>query len=563
MSVRKLSILLVLFLSMFSGSSFGQSDADQPLDSGIAPDWFLLDPETEKFQGTSTEKTYETLLKGKPSTKVRVAVIDSGIDVDHEDLKDIIWTNEDEIPDNGIDDDKNGYVDDVHGWNFIGGKDSSVTRDPYELTREYVRLKPRFESADEKKIKKKDKEDYARWQKVKVDFEKKVADNKEQYELFNQQYDLYQQALGTLTLCDSILRTSLQIDSIYKSSLTQINPANDTVRFAKETLVNVLQNVEGDILVYDFLDELEAYLVQLKEGVDHFQAAVEYGYNPEYNSRIIVGDNPDDPNERNYGNNDVNGGDAKHGTHVAGIIGANRKNDIGVKGVADNVEIIAIRVVPPNGDERDKDIANGIMYAVDNGAKIINMSFGKDYSPHKEIVDKAVKYAEDKGVILMHGSGNDGENLDTTAQFPTRVYKNKKVARTWMEIGASTWEKDSSLVASFSNYGKKTVDLFAPGVEIYSTVPNNAYEGLQGTSMACPIVSGVAALVWSYFPDLTAEQVKDIINQSTRKYEGLKVIQPGTGENVPFSQLSITGGMVNAYEAVRLAMNYSQSGQKQ
>jgi subtilisin family serine protease len=563
MSVKRVSILLVLFLSIFSAPSFGQSDVDQPLDSGVAPDWFLLDPETEKFQGTSAEKTYETLLKGKPSRKVRVAVIDSGIDVDHEDLKDVIWTNEDEIPGNGVDDDKNGYVDDIHGWNFIGGKDSSVTRDTYELTREYVRLKPRFESADEKKIKKKDREDFARWQKVKVDFEKKVADNKEQYELFRQQYDLYQQALGTLTFCDSILRTSLQTDSIYKSSLAQINPANDTLRFAKETLLNVLQNVEGDILVYDFLDELEAYLVQLKEGVDHFQAAAEYGYNPEYNSRIIVGDNPDDPNEKNYGNNDVKGGDAKHGTHVAGIIGANRKNDIGVKGVADNVEIIAIRVVPPNGDERDKDIANGIMYAVDNGAKIINMSFGKDYSPHKEVVDKAVKYAEDKGVILMHGSGNDGENLDTTEQFPTRFYKNKKVARTWMEIGASTWEKDSSLVASFSNYGKKTVDLFAPGVEIYSTVPNNAYEGLQGTSMACPIVSGVAALVWSYFPDLTAEQVKDIINQSTRKYEGLKVIQPGTGENVPFSQLSITGGMVNAYEAVRLAMNYSQSGQKQ
>ena len=534
-----------------------------PVGRGVALDWFLRDPETEKFEGTSTEKTYETLLKGKPSKKVRVAVIDSGIDVDHEDLTDIIWTNDGEIPDNGIDDDKNGYVDDIHGWNFIGGKDSSVIRDTYELTREYVRLKPRFESADGKKIKKKDKEDFARWQKIKVDFEKEVATNKEQFELFNQQYDLYQQALGTLTYCDSILRSSLQVDSIYKSSLAQINPTNDTVRFAKETLANVLENVEGDILVYDFLDELEVYLVQLKDGVDHFQAAVEYGYNPEYNSRIIVGDNPDDPNEKNYGNNDVKGGDAKHGTHVAGIIGANRKNDIGVKGVADNVEIIAIRVVPPNGDERDKDIANGIMYAVDNGAKIINMSFGKDYSPHKEVVDKAVKYAEDKGVILMHGSGNDGENLDTKSQFPTRFYKNKKVARTWMEIGASTWERDSSLVASFSNYGKKTVDLFAPGVEIYSTVPNNEYEGLQGTSMACPIVSGVAALVWSYFPDLTAEQVKDILNQSTRKYNGLKVIQPGTGDNVPFSQLSITGGMVNAYEAVRLAMNYSQPEQKQ
>lgn len=563
MNVKKVPFLIVLLLNICLTSSFGQSDGSQLLDSGVAHDWFLRDPETEKFEGTSAEKTYETLLKGKPSRKVRVAVIDSGVDVDHEDLTDVIWTNDGEIPGNGIDDDKNGYVDDIHGWNFIGGKDSSVNRDTYELTREYVRLKPRFEAAGEKKIKKKDKPDYARWQKVKVDFEKEITTNKEQYELFSQQYDLYQQALGTLTLCDSILRTNLQVDSIYKSSLAQINPSNDTVRFAKETLTNVLENVEGDILVYDFLDELEAYLVQLKEGVDHFQAAVEYGYNPEYNSRIIVGDNPDDPNEKNYGNNDVKGGDAKHGTHVAGIIGANRKNGIGVKGIADNVEIIAIRVVPPNGDERDKDIANGIMYAVDNGAKIINMSFGKDYSPHKEVVDKAVKYAEDKGVILMHGSGNDGENLDTTSQFPTRFYKNKKVARTWMEIGASTWENDSSLVASFSNYGKKTVDLFAPGVEIYSTVPNNEYEGLQGTSMACPIVSGVAALVWSYFPDLTAEQVKDIINQSTRKYDGLKVIQPGTGDNVPFSQLSITGGMVNAYEAVKLAMNYSQPGPKQ
>ena len=562
MSVKKVSIFLAVFLSICFQSSLGQS-TDQLLDSGVAQDWFLRDPETENFEGTSTEKTYETLLKGKPSRKVRVAVIDSGIDVGHEDLTGIIWTNSGEIPNNGIDDDKNGYVDDIHGWNFIGGKDSSVNRDTYELTREYIRLKPRFESANEKKIKKKDKADYALWQNVKVAFEKEVATNKEQFELFSQQYDLYQQGLGTLAFCDSILRSNLQIDSISKSSLAQITPTNDTIKFAKETLINVLQNVEGDILVYDFLDELEAYLVQLKDGVDHFQAAVEYGYNPEYNSRIIVGDNPEDPNEKNYGNNDVKGGDAKHGTHVAGIIGANRTNEVGVKGIADNVEIIAIRVVPPNGDERDKDIANGIIYAVDNGAKIINMSFGKDYSPHKEVVDKAVKYAEEKGVILMHGSGNDGENLDSTSQFPTRYYKNKKVAHNWMEIGASTWENDSSFVASFSNYGKKTVDLFAPGVEIYSTVPNNEYEGLQGTSMACPIVTGVAALVWSYFPDLTAEQVKDIINQSTRKYDGLKVIQPGTGDTVPFSQLSITGGMVNAYEAVKLAMNYSQSGQKQ
>jgi subtilisin family serine protease len=346
---------------------------------------------------------------------------------------------------------------------------------------------------------------------------------------------------------------NLGVNSVSKSSLSSVNTTNDTVRFAKETLLKVLENVEGDIEVDAFLAELKLYLEELKEGVDHFQAAVEYGYNPDYNSRSIVGDNPNDPYEKNYGNNDVKGGDAKHGTHVAGIIGANRKNSIGIKGIAENVEIIAIRVVPPNGDERDKDIANGIIYAVDNGAQIINMSFGKDYSPDKEAVDKAVKYAEEKGVILMHAAGNEGENLDNTSQFPTRYYKNKKAARTWMEIGASSWGNDSSLVASFSNYGKKSVDLFAPGVEIYSTTPNNEYEDLQGTSMACPIASGVAALVWSYFPDLSAEQLKNILNQSSRKFDGLKVTQPGTNDEVPFNQLSITGGMVNAYEAVKLA----------
>lgn len=562
MSVKKVSVLLFLVLNICSLSGYGQSSEVQQLDSGVARDWFLRDPETEKLQGTSTEKTYETLLGGKPSKKVRVAVIDSGIDVDHEDLKDIIWTNAAEIPNNGIDDDKNGYIDDVHGWNFIGGKDSSVNHDTYEVTREYVRLKPLYDSVDEKKIKKKDKEEYALWKRVKVHFDKEVETNKQQFELFSQQYNLYFQALGTLIYCDSIVRSNVGVDSLSKSSLSQVNPANDTVRFAKETLLKVLENVEGDIMVYEFLEELEMYLEQLKEGVDHFHAAVEYGYNPDYNSRVIVGDDPNDPYEKNYGNNDVKGSDAKHGTHVAGIIGANRKNNIGIKGIADNVEIIAIRVVPPNGDERDKDIANGIIYAVDNGAQIINMSFGKDYSPQKEAVDKAVKYAEEKGVILMHGSGNDGENLDHTSQFPTRVYKNKKVARTWMEIGASSWGEDSSLVASFSNYGKKTVDLFAPGVEIYSTVPNNEYEELQGTSMACPIVTGVAALVWSYFPDLSAEQVKDILNQSTRKFDGLKVTQPGSGEAVSFSQLSITGGMINAYEAISLAQAYARQPQK-
>ena len=465
MRARKAWFLILILMSVCTMHTFGQKDESQQSDtSAVANDWFLRDPATDRVQGTSAERVYTTLLQGKPSKKVRVAVIDSGIDVDHEDLKDIIWKNEDEIPGNGIDDDKNGYVDDIHGWNFIGGKDASVNADTYEVTREYVRLKPLYDSIDEKKIKKKNRAEYELWKVVKADYEKELQSNKEQFDLFNQQYSLYANAYSTLNYCDSIVSGNLGVSSVSKSSLSSVNTTNDTVLFAKETLLKVLENVEGDVQVNEFLAELNLYLEELKEGVAHFQAAVEYGYNPDHNSRLIVGDNPNDPYQKSYGNNDVKGGDAKHGTHVAGIIGANRKNDIGIKGIADNVEIIAIRVVPPNGDERDKDIANGIIYAVDNGAQIINMSFGKDYSPQKEAVDKAIKYAEQKGVILMHAAGNEGENLDNTSQFPTRYYKNKKIARTWMEIGASSWGKDSSLVASFSNYGRKSVDLFAPGV---------------------------------------------------------------------------------------------------
>jgi cell wall-associated protease len=551
---KKAGLLIILMMGVCMIHTVAASIEFQQHDTtGLANDWFLRDPEADKLQGISIEKTYTTLLQGKPSKKVRVAVIDSGIDVDHEDLKGIIWTNEDEVANNGIDDDKNGYVDDIHGWNFIGGKGGSVNEDTYELTREYARLKPLYDSIDEKKIKKKNKAEYEQWKEVKANFEKEVASNKEQYELFSQQYNMYVNALSTLNYCDSIVSKNLGVNSVSKSSLSSVSTTNDTVLFAKETLLKVLENVEGDIQVDEFLEELRVYLGELKEGVDHFKSAVESGYNPNFNSRTIVGDNPSDPYEKTYGNNDLKGGDPKHGTHVAGLIGANRKNDIGIKGIADNVEIIAIRVVPPSGDERDKDIANGIIYAVDNGAQIINMSFGKDYSPYKEAIDKAVKYAEQKGVLLMHAAGNESENLDNTSQFPTRYYQNKKAAPNWMEIGASSWGKDSSLVASFSNYGKKSVDVFAPGVEIYSTTPNNEYENLQGTSFAAPIASGVAALVWSYFPDLTTKQLKNILNQSSRKFDALKVTEPGTGKEVPFSELSITGGMVNAYEAIKLA----------
>jgi cell wall-associated protease len=555
MMKRGAGIVLIALTTILSLPTYSFQAQEDTTKADVPKDWFLKDPETDHVQGISADKTYQTLLKDKPSKTVTVAVIDSGIDIDHEDLKDILWVNEDEIPANGIDDDKNGYVDDVNGWNFIGGKLGNVNEETLEVTREYVRLKPKYENFDEKNLNKKNKAEYEYWKKVKAKYDNDFKSNKDQFEQYNAQYQMYGNAFMTISYYDSLLEKATG-KPITKSNIAGIEVTGDTLTAAKKTLMQILESVEGDVAVNEFLSQLYEYVLQLKEGVDHFRIAVEYGYNTESNARALVGDDPNNLYEKGYGNNDVEGPDPKHGTHVAGIIGANRKNDLGIRGIADNVRIMSVRAVP-NGDERDKDIANAIIYATDNGAKIINMSFGKSFSPGKEAVDKAVKYAESKGVLLIHAAGNDHDNMDIESNFPTRVYKDGKQAKNWLEIGASSFGADQNFVADFSNYGKKTVDLFAPGVKIYSTTPNNTYEDLQGTSMACPATTGVAAILMSYFPDLSATQVKDILRESTRKFDNLKVTKPGTTEEVPFDELSSTGGLVNAEKAVKMAMTIS------
>jgi subtilisin family serine protease len=511
----------------------------QQLENGPIPkDWFLKDPATDRVQGISAEKAYQTLLKDQPSRTIIVAVVDSGIDIDHEDLKNVIWTNEDEIPDNGIDDDKNGYIDDVHGWNFIGGKDGNVNQDTDEFTRAYVKLKKQFEGVDEKKISKKEKPAYEEYLKAKQKFEKLVADNKEQYELYN---NLYQ----NVSLSVDTLKVLLMTDSLTQELVQSFQSSEPNLLFAKGFVLNIFRNIGPE-------NSLEEFVSELREASEHFQQIVEYGYNENFDPRPIVGDNYNDPYEKGYGNNDVKGPDAMHGTHVAGIIAADRKNDIGIKGIADNVKIMSVRTVP-NGDERDKDVANAILYAVDNGAHIINMSFGKSTSPRKEVVDKAVKYAEQKGVLMIHAAGNDSDDIDVEKNFPTRFYADGSEAKNWIEVGASSWGADKDFVGSFSNYGKKSVDLFAPGVEIYSTLPDNKYKNLDGTSMASPVAAGVAAVIMSYFPEFTALEVKDIIRQSTRKFDNLKINIPGGKGEMEFSQMSSTGGLINLYEAILLA----------
>jgi subtilisin family serine protease len=525
--------ILVLIFLITQGVVFAQTE-----NKAVPSDWFLRDPLQDSVQGLSVEKTYSTLLKNQPARDVIVAVVDSGIDIDHEDLKDIIWVNQREIPGNGIDDDKNGYVDDVHGWNFIGGKNGDVDADTYELTREFIRLNKKFGTLERNAVPKKQKAEFDQFVKVKEKYGRLKERNEQQYKIYSSLYRNMKHSIDTL-------KATMKKNALLPEEVKKFESEDPELLFAKGFLLQLYRNAGEDA-------DLNEYLKEIKEGVDYFGVIVNFGYNTDFDSRKIVGDDYSNVNEKYYGNNDVKGPDPTHGTHVAGIIGANRNNNLGIKGIADHVRIMVVRAVP-NGDERDKDIANAIIYAVDNGAQIINMSFGKGFSPEKAAVDKAVKYAEQKGVLLVHAAGNEGDDSDVKGNFPTRFYLNGKEARNWVEVGASSWGTDLDFVADFSNYGKKSVSFFAPGVQIYSTTPGNTYKNESGTSMASPATAGVAALLLAYFPELTAVEVKDILINSTRKFDHLKVKEPGGQKEVEFSTLSLSGGLINAFEAVKMA----------
>ncbi len=503
--------------------------------------WFNLDKSQDNVAGVSTEKMYKELLKDRASQTVVVAVIDSGVDPRHEDLKSVMWVNKDEIPDNGIDDDKNGYIDDINGWNFIGGKNGeNVNHETLEITRLVAHYKKKFDGKDPSALSKKEKKEYKRYQKL----DKEITDKRAEIE---------QQGMGYIMFASAIkkIKAGVAKDNISVDDLKAFKSEDEEVNSMLPRLIDIMSKQGASF------DEIES---QVSGASDYFSGQLNYYYNTDYDPRSVVGDNYSDSYDRNYGNADVQGPDAMHGTHVAGIIAAARDNDLGIKGVANNVEIMSVRAVP-DGDERDKDVANAIIYAVDNGASIINMSFGKGYSWDKEAVDKAVKYAAKKDVLLVHAAGNSSLNTDEEDNFPNDRYQKrgwfrKKMAKNWLEVGALSWKSGENAVASFSNYAKGNVDIFAPGYQINSTTPDQGYQALSGTSMAAPVTAGVAAVLRSYFPTLTAEQVKNIMMTTTIPVSQ-KVKKPGHKDGdalVDFSSLSKSGGIVNAYLAVKKAM---------
>ncbi len=542
-------LLLAVLMLLSSGVSAQKKAKGVPLKklNQSYLNWQNLDPATDKIMGVSVDKAYNELLKDKKAKKtIVVAVIDGGVDIHHEDFKGKIWVNEKEIPNNGIDDDNNGYIDDINGWNFIGNEKGDVmTYSHTEDARLVRKYHNKFKNVKSKKgLSAEDAKKYEIYKKCYKSYAAELAQKEEIKKKVQQMQFKIKKALHTLS-------AYAKDGKISSKALPNIQTKTTAEKEAKEYLLKKFKMLpKSDKLfvspkIYDYI--LEQYV----------GTSFKYYLNTDWDARALIGDNEDDMSDTHYGNNIVDGKGygSGHGTFVSGLIAANRNNGIGINGIADNVKIMALRVVP-DGDEYDKDVALAIKYAIDNGAQIINMSFGKYFSENKYMVDRVLDYAKDKNVLLFHAAGNEALNNDVTEHYPTPEIGNNVIVPNFLVAGASSKEAGVSLVGGFSNYGRKTVDFFAPGVSIISTYPQNTYKLASGTSFACPVSAGVAALVWSYYPELSAQQLKEVLFKSVTPYDS-RVKIPGKHfflkRKSAFRKLSITGGIVNAYKALQEA----------
>lgn len=486
--------------------------------------------------GISTEKAYE-LLKGRKSTTVIVGVLDGGVDYLHEDLKEVMWINEKEKAGNKKDDDNNGYIDDIHGWNFLGNANGeNVQYDNLEMTRLIRKYEPKYISVlPSTPLSEAERREFVAYQGMIGVYTTKL----DEANFGNVNYGNLKKEVDAL-----VKNIGKDPKDITKADIDSYNPSTDRQKMAVRMAKRELESTS-----------FEKFYKDLEEAMSYFSNQTQYHLNKKYDSRSIVGDNYEDATDRFYGNADIKGPDADHGTHVAGIIGAKRGNNIGIDGVADNIRIMGVRMVP-DGDERDKDVANGIRYAVDNGAKVINMSFGKGYAYNKKAVDDAIRYAEEKDVLLVHAAGNDAKDNDISKNYPTKFYTDSLdailgEAHNWITVGATSSKVNDELLASFSNFGYRSVDVFAPGVKINSTMPESTYKEQDGTSMAAPVVAGLAAVIRSYYPSFTAKEVKDIILKSVTKVDQkVKIKVDGSNKKVYLDEISVSGGIVNLYNAI-------------
>lgn len=514
-----------------------------PLNDAQYERWGAADLITDTIPGMSVDKAYAEILNKRKGQTVIVGVIDSGVDIEHEDLRNVIWTNDDEIAGNNIDDDNNGYIDDMHGWNFLG----NIVEENMEYVRFLKKLGPKYDGKSEASISAANREEYALYKKAKAEYEKE-----------------YQQAMAQKTQYEQILQQLKPAHQAMSEKLGTADYSAKDLAAIENPTATEQQQIAMLNQMLNFGDSVPEVLKELKGGIDYFGARLNSHFNLEKDFRSTLGDDPDDLSDTGYGNNDVDGPDvkkedARHGTHVSGIIAGERNNDIGIDGVAQNVEIMVLRAVP-DGDEYDKDIALALRYAADNGAKVVNTSFGKYYSAHPEWVREAISYAASKDVLIINAAGNEGLDLDTTEVYPNdQTLTGAEYVNNVLTVGALSYKYGEEMVAPFSNYGDSNVDVFAPGVKIWATTPLNTYEFLQGTSMAAPAVAGVAATIRSYYPSLTAVQVKQIIMDSGLTSNSTVVLGGDSSNTEKFGAISKSGKMVNMYNALIMADRMARS----
>lgn len=514
--------ILILLLAISSANTYSQELSVNSFDKDIT-NWYNLDVKKDGVLGTSVNNAYSKLLMNRKAQKtIIVAILDSGVDINHPDLKGKIWINEKEIPGNKIDDDNNGYVDDINGWNFLGNANGeNIKYENFEYARIY-----------------KSKGDNEYFERAKKMYEAEL-DKRQKEKVLIKKFE------GNYNFAKTTIRKNTGITVKEERDLNSVSSSNIDVMSSYSYLKSLYKKGFTEKQFYGSKARNEEFLSKY--------------LNLELNSRLICGDNPTDITDKNYGNPDVTGPAASHGTSVAGVIAAIRNNDIGIDGIATDVKIMVLRTTP-NGDERDKDVALAIRYAVENGADIISMSFGKVFSPQKQFVDDAIKFAETKNVLIVHAAGNAATNVDDMEYFPSDRYLDKSEAKNFINVGSTGMKKGKMMVSRFSNYGQMHVDIFAPGEQIVSLDTSNTYSVHEGTSLSAPMVSGIAALVLSYFPELTPAELIKILSLSSSSFADKKVLIPDLTrtkeDKVVFGNLSVSGGIVNAYNAIQYADDY-------
>lgn len=515
--------------------------------------WYCKDFEIDSLPGISLDKWYRQNKK-KAKKTIIVAVIDTQIDKNHQDLQDEIWLNTKEIANNNLDDDQNGYVDDIQGWNFTAKKDSYIVWGNFEYVRLVREFQNKFENQTETTVSKDDLFYYKEYLRAKKKLEEESSYYKTRLKSLEYSINIFPIAKDSLRhYFPKEDYTYEQLDSLYK-----IHKINDkTFRQRRENNDRDLGAMIGFLMFR--LESNEQTLTEVIESKIQTDSIVNKNLNINFDERKFIGDNPNIL-EKGYGSKNItiskegHRSFQDHNTKVSGIIAAKRNNNLGIKGIAENVKIMPL-TISFSGDEHDKDIAMAVYYAVDNGAKVINMSFIKEFSLRQQWVSEAFKYAEKHNVLLVHAAGNESFDIDKNPTYPSdnNFDGSAEICNNFINVGSISTRLNTTFVSDFSNYGKENVDLFAPGEEIYTTAAGNTYKFDSGTSLAAPMVSGTAALIWSYYPNLTATEVKQIILDSGTPYN-LEVIVPGTKDKkVPFSELSKSGKVLNVYNAMKLA----------